>query len=233
MKRILYILLLTLSTWSTAHAQGFLELTQQCAPGVHPTAMAAISRVESGFNPFAIGVVGAQLERQPKSEAEAIATAEFLAARGYNFSVGIAQVNRYNLHRHGLDYNSAFQPCSNLRAASLILEDCYVRARTRRPYEQSALQAALSCYYSGNLSTGLKPGPNGQPSYVRKVFDSAIALARRRFGHPIRAVPTTPARTSKRQSMHAELLLRVPAASEVLVGASPDVVHDRVMVFSR
>ena len=48
----------------------FMSLSQQCAPEIHPTTMAALVRVESDFNPFAIGVVKGYLVRQPKKKVE-------------------------------------------------------------------------------------------------------------------------------------------------------------------
>lgn len=48
----------------------FMVLAQQCAPTVAPQTMAAVVQVESSFNPYAIGVVGGRLQRQPKSQAE-------------------------------------------------------------------------------------------------------------------------------------------------------------------
>ena len=151
----------------------FLALAQQCAPAVHPKTMAAVAHVESGFNPFAIGVVGGRLERQPKNKAEAVVTAKALEVAGFNFSVGVGQVNRYNLTKYGLDYDKAFDACPNLRAASLILKNCYDRAKARSLSDQDALQASFSCYYSGNFSTGFKPDFKGQPSYVQKVLTVA------------------------------------------------------------
>ncbi len=88
----------------------FLVLAQQCAPTVAPQTMAAIVQVESGFNPYAIGVVGGRLVRQPVSLDEAITTAQSLEAKGWNFSLGIAQVNRYNLPKYGSTYAQAFDP---------------------------------------------------------------------------------------------------------------------------
>jgi len=150
----------------------FLALARQCAPSVEPKTMAAITRVESGYNPYAIGVVGGHLERQPKNREEAVATAKALAAGGWNFSLGLTQVNRYNLPRFKISYNQAFDACTNLRVGSKILEDCYTSASETRS-SQEALQAALSCYYSGNFTRGFKPGPGGSPSYVQKVLASA------------------------------------------------------------
>lgn len=151
----------------------FFVLAQQCAPDVHPKTMAAVVRVESGFNPYAIGVVGGRLERQPVNKAEAIATAKALEDAGYNFSVGVGQVNRFNLAKYGLDYEKAFDACQSLRAGAQILKECYERARVRIAGEQQALQASLSCYYSGNFSTGFSSDRAGQPSYVQKVLHAA------------------------------------------------------------
>jgi type IV secretion system protein VirB1 len=150
-----------------------MALAHECAPAVHPTTMAAVISVESSHNPYAIGVVGGKLERQPENKAEAVATAKALAAAGYNFSLGIGQVNRHNLPKYDLDYARAFEPCPNIRAASLILKDCYDRAKLVEKDDQRALQAGLSCYYSGNFTTGFKEDFAGQPSYVQKVLRRA------------------------------------------------------------
>jgi len=151
-----------------------LALAQQCAPSVHPQTMAAVVGVESGSNPLAIGVVGGALVRQPNHLAEATATALALDRAGYNFSMGIAQVNRYNLGKYGLDYITAFDACESLRAGSLILKDCFDRARVRITDQQQALHAAFSCYYSGNFATGFRVDFQGQPSYVQKVVSRAV-----------------------------------------------------------
>lgn len=163
----------------------FLALAQACAPTVAPQTMAAVVNVESGYNPYAIGVVGGRLARQPGSLEEALATAKQLSSDGWNFSVGIAQVNRYNLPRYEITYEQAFDPCTNLRIGSKILEECFVRASKRTPDDaQTALQAAFSCYYSGNFSRGFKPDVLGKPSYVEKVLASADL--------PSKAIPIVP-----------------------------------------
>lgn len=162
----------------------FLALAQQCAPTVASQTMAAVVNVESRYNPYAIGVVGGHLARQPRNLNEAVATAQALQNAGWNFSVGVSQVNRYNLPKHGLSYGQAFEPCSNLRAGSKILEECYTRASARIHDQQQALRAAFSCYYSGNFTRGFQPDKAGQPSYVQKVVASA--------GEPIRAIPVVP-----------------------------------------
>ncbi|WP_152667102.1 lytic transglycosylase domain-containing protein, partial [Xanthomonas perforans] len=130
----------------------FMDLAQQCAPTVAPQTMAALVQVESGFNPYAIGVVDGRLARQPVNLEEAVATAQQLEAGGWNFSLGIAQVNRHNLPKYKLTYAQAFDACANLRAGSKILQDCYARASAKLASEKDPLHAAFSCYYSGNFS---------------------------------------------------------------------------------
>ncbi len=122
--------------------------------------MQHVVRVESSFNPYAIGVVGGRLARQPRNLPEALSTARMLEREGYNFSLGLAQVNRYNLTRYGLgSYERAFDICPNLQAGSRILAECYSRSG-------NDWGKALSCYYSGNFVTGFRHG------YVQKVLAS-------------------------------------------------------------
>lgn len=193
----------------------FATLAQQCAPSVHHSTMVAIARVESGFNPFAIGVVGGRLVRQPSNKEEAIATARSLEAGGYNFSLGASQVNKFNLAKYGLTLETAFEPCANLRAGAAILTECYQRAYARFKAQQQALQAAFSCYYSGNFSTGFRPDFTGQPSYVQKVLNSASADAKgARNAAPIKVIQPTTARTG-----------------ETRIAAGADTPSDDVMVF--
>jgi len=153
----------------------FLALTLACAPQVHSDTAHALVRVESGFNPWAIGVVGGALVRQPRHRAEALATAHSLQAAGWNFSVGLGQINIGNFARLGLTLGSAFEPCTNLAAMQTVLGECYGRASSassRSPHSQAALQRALSCYYSGNFSTGFRHG------YVRKVVAAVRSTSR-------------------------------------------------------
>ncbi|OAX56963.1 hypothetical protein A6R73_11715 [Xanthomonas translucens pv. poae] len=138
--------------------------------------MQHVVRVESARNPFAIGVVGGRLVRQPQNISEAVATARMLEEKGYNFSLGLGQVNRYNLVKYGLDsYEKAFKTCPNLQAASRILAECYSRSGGN-------WGKSFSCYYSGNFETGFKHG------YVQKVYAS-INQGRVQADIPAGAIP--------------------------------------------
>ena len=153
-------------------ASVFLTLVLACAPQVHAETARALVSVESAFNPWAIGVVGGALVRQPRNRAEAFATARALRDAGWNFSVGLGQINVGNFDRLGLTVESAFEPCANLAAMQTVLAECFDRASasTSSAADQMALRQALSCYYSGNFATGFRHG------YVRKVLVAARAV---------------------------------------------------------
>jgi type IV secretion system protein VirB1 len=187
--------------------------------------MVHVAQVESHMNPFAIGVVGGRLARQPDNLAEAIATARMLEANGYNFSVGIAQVNRSNFGQYGLDtYQKAFSICGNLLAGSRILAGCHASAH-------GAWDKAFSCYNSGNYTTGFSNG------YVQKIlatFDRGLAVAKAdpSSSRIIPLVPASPAAgtaTASRNSAAYRIALRssMPdaAASALVVPAITALSH--------
>ena len=152
----------------------FSALVMSCAPAVHASTAQALITVESGFNPYAIGVVGGVLDRQPRNRGEALATADHLQAAGWNFSVGLAQINVRNFERLGLTTATALDPCQNLGAMQAVLGECFERSgQGVKP--QTALRQALSCYYSGNFITGYRHG------YVQRVA-SAVPSGRRASG---------------------------------------------------
>ena len=149
----------------------FMALATICAPLVHPGTAQALVATESTFNPHAIGVVAGSLQRQPRNIEEALATSQELRAKGRNFSVGLAQINIHNLDRFGMSAADGFDACKNLQAMQLILSECFERAGSRDE-SQSSLRRALSCYYSGNFTTGFRHG------YVSRVVNNAQQTAR-------------------------------------------------------
>ena len=118
-----------------------LALLLACAPQVHTETAQALIRVESAANPWAIGVVGGRLDRQPRHQAEALATANALQAAGWNFSVGLGQINVGNFERLGLNLASAFEPCTNLQAMQTVLVECFDRATERSQRSDQAAAA--------------------------------------------------------------------------------------------
>lgn len=144
----------------------FLALAMKCAPDVAPDTLSRIVKTESGFNPWAIGVVGTPLNRQPQTKEEALNAIKLLVKDKANFSIGLAQVNRQYFDVK--DVESIFSPCTNLKMGSDILKDCYSRALGKSDSEQQALKKSFSCYYSGNYTRGFKKENNGT-SYVERV----------------------------------------------------------------
>lgn len=130
-------------------------LLSRCAPTVAPATMRAIVKTESSGNPFAIGVVGGRLTRQPRSLAEALSTVRSLEARGLAYSAGLAQIYRKNFTSLGLTPERTFSPCENLKAAARVLSRCYEGTAGT---EALRLSAAFSCYYSGDPVRGRNLG---------------------------------------------------------------------------
>ena len=149
--------------WGRLIVIDLASLVLSCAPLVAADTARALIQVESGGNPFAIGVVGGALVRQPTNRAQAVATVTALEAAGWNFSVGLGQIKKRNFQRYGLTPGTAFEPCANLAAMQAILGECFARAKQRQQ-PQAALRDAFSCYYSGNFVTGHQHG------YVNKVL---------------------------------------------------------------
>ncbi len=165
-----------------------MEVMNCQALAVPNAVMQHVVNVESSFNPFAIGVVGAKLVRQPRNLPEAIATARMLETRGYNFSLGLAQVNRYNLDKYGLhSYAQAFGACANLQAGARILAGCLARAG-------NDWGRAFSCYYSGDFTTGFRSG------YVRKVMSLWKRADAQAPATPSRAIAIVAAPTASGQT---------------------------------
>ena len=147
----------------------FLALALQCAPSIHPATLTPIVKTESSFNPWAIGVVGRALPRQPQTLEDALAVVKTLVKEGANFSIGLGQINRQ--HFDVTKPEAVFEPCTNLRMTATILEGCYTSAVPDGGTQQEALHKAISCYYSGNKRRGFEPEVQfGGSSHVQRVI---------------------------------------------------------------
>jgi len=152
----------------------FLALALQCAPSIHPATLTPIVKTESAFNPWAIGVVGRVLPRQPQSLDEAVTTVNSLVKEGANFSIGLGQINRQ--HFDVSKSAEIFEPCTNLRMTAKILEQCYASVVSDGGTQQQALHKAISCYYSGNPRRGFDAEAEfGGSSHVQRVVANVEA----------------------------------------------------------
>ncbi|EFW11107.1 putative TriA protein, partial [Serratia symbiotica str. Tucson] len=139
-----------------------LALAMQCAPSVHPDTALAVARVESGLNPYAIGIVGVKKGLFPESKNQAITHVNQLKTQGKRYSLGLMQITSTNFKTYHVNDEQLFDPCTNLAIFEKIMTDCYQRG--------GSLKRALSCYYAGNFSTGQKKEETfNHTSYVERI----------------------------------------------------------------
>lgn len=146
-------------------------LAAACSPAVAPSTLAAVAKVESGFDPLAIGVNGVQRRQvHPANLGEAILTASRLLREGQSIDLGLAQINSGNLGRLGLSVERAFDACANLEASGRVLLTAYSGAPARGDGTGLAVLQALSVYNTGRADRGFRNG------YVAKVTAAAATL---------------------------------------------------------
>lgn len=144
----------------------FLAAAMQCAASIHPSTALDVARVESGLNPYAIAEIlpGGKgvISHFPASRNEAISLAGRLKAQGRRYSVGLMQITSTNFRHYGVTARDLLAPCTNLSVFERILTDCYRRG--------GSLKRALSCYYSGNFTTGQQPeSAFNHTSYIQRI----------------------------------------------------------------
>ncbi|MBN3073940.1 lytic transglycosylase domain-containing protein [Pectobacterium brasiliense] len=144
----------------------FLTLSMQCATSIHPSTALDVARVESSLNPYAIAEIlpGGKgvTSHSPASRDEAANIIRQLTAQGRRYSVGLMQITSTNFRHYGVTARDLLDPCTNLSVFEHILSDCYRRG--------GSLKRALSCYYSGNFTTGQQPeSAFNQTSYIQRI----------------------------------------------------------------
>jgi type IV secretion system protein VirB1 len=155
-------------------------LIATCAPAVHPTTMHALIQIESAANPYAVSInrpqtwLDAGIDppsfAQPRTARDARRLVSSLHAQGFTTSVGLAQINTEHLTHWRVPLTALLDPCTNLKFAERVLLDCDRDAR-ERPSKLPRVYQTLSCYNSGNASTGLANG------YVSSIQRSARRVA--------------------------------------------------------
>ncbi|TDH61237.1 lytic transglycosylase [Dankookia rubra] len=130
-------------------------LYAECASDVHPVTMDLVVRHESGGNPLAIYDNTARRSYRPTDVDAAMDIIATMERLGHDFDLGLGQINRRNLPRLQLSARQALDPCTNLRAASLLLSSNYAAAlRAGFSSGKAALDAALKMYNTGTFSRG-------------------------------------------------------------------------------
>ena len=152
-------------------------LVQQCASEVATEAVVPLVVTESGGDDLAINV-----NRGPRVRAGSIAEGAALVrrymAQGYTVDVGLAQINSANFARLGVSVEQAFDPCTNLRLASSLLQEGYDLA-SRHYSGLDAISATYSLYNTGTLTRGFRNG------YVGRVWSAASGMGTIQAAPPI------------------------------------------------
>lgn len=157
---------------------------EQCAPAMNRALMSALVRRESNGNPFAIGMDGtAPYLAQPKTLAEAVATAEGLKRKGKTFSVGLAQIHVSNIKLLGLPWTQAFDGCTSLRNGQKIFDGFYKKAIEAGFKGSDAVFAALRGYNSGSVFAAIS---NKYASAIMAGAGGKISIA----SHDVQATVT-------------------------------------------
>ena len=107
----------------------FSTLAQQCAPAIALDLLAALTAVESGFDPLAV-IHGPR--REPVATVgHAVAAAVGVTDQGRDVGIGISGISAAKLASVGVSLSDAFEPCQNLAAAQVVIEDAF-RAADKR-----------------------------------------------------------------------------------------------------
>ncbi|MGZ2470399.1 type IV secretion system lytic transglycosylase VirB1 [Sinorhizobium medicae] len=158
----------------------FERLAGGCAPQVNPSTLAAIAKVESGFDPLAAhdNTTGESLHWNDQTQARQSVRARLEAQ--HSIDVGLMQINSKNFSVLNLTIEMAFQPCISLVAAAHLLESRYAGGDTAAE-KQLALRQAISAYNTGDLTRGFANG------YVQKVESAAREIVPPLVGCPEKA----------------------------------------------
>lgn len=139
-----------------------VALLTSCSINVSPKLLHPLIQLESGYNPYAIGVVGSSV-KQPHTLSDFIQTISDLNNKKKNYSIGLAQINIKNLAKFNIPVLDAVEPCNNIKLSSIILKECY------KKYPD--IGKTLSCYYSGNDKKGFQRDFDNS-SYVERFVSS-------------------------------------------------------------
>ena len=142
----------------------------ECVDANFRAEIRAIIQVESSGNANAIALIGGgRMLVQPTNEEQAKKTLLLLDDLGIHYAAGIAQINRVNFNKYGVEHNNVFNVCKNLQVAQSILNNCRILATQKFDNFNFIRQASWSCYYSGNFKEGFEKKRH-KYSYVERML---------------------------------------------------------------
>ncbi|WP_299239911.1 lytic transglycosylase domain-containing protein [Sulfurihydrogenibium sp.] len=130
MRKILITLLLTIgiSFAKVPYQECFFRAAMQY--DIPYQLLVAIAKIESGFRPWVININqnGRSVKViNPKSVEEAAIYLQYLHDNGYNYDVGVGQINVRNIKRLGLRPQQLLDPCNNIMVSAYILKENVLR----------------------------------------------------------------------------------------------------------
>lgn len=145
-----------------------INIPYSCAPYVAHNTIRAIVASETRFNPIAINLNKPyKLKYRAKNIKQAINWVNYLERHRYNFDVGLAQINIYNIHKYGYRAAQALNSCINLQLMQKVLQHDFKIAIKKGYSSDQALIKTISAYNTGNYYSGLTNG------YVARVIKNA------------------------------------------------------------
>lgn len=154
-----------------------LSMFLQCAPNVAPETLNAVVNVESAGKPFVVANVTDNTSHSFDDKGRAVAFLNSLTRENKNYSAGLMQINSANFKWLGVNNENIFDTCTNIKAGSKVLQQCWLKAKNTESDDQKALRNALSCYYSGNFVRGYKKEKSDGRSYVERIESKAVVTA--------------------------------------------------------
>ncbi len=101
----------------------FMDASDKYGINIH--LLKAIAKVESGMHPYAVNInlKGRNKSFYIKNKKVASAFISYLEKKGYDFDVGISQINIRNIRRFGLSPVELLDPCKNIEISARILRE--------------------------------------------------------------------------------------------------------------
>jgi type IV secretion system protein VirB1 len=153
----------------------FLTLAASCGPTVHPVTTAAIVKTESAYNALVIRDNSLGITFKPTDLSTAQVIVEEQTRAGHALAIGLMQVTTPWVTKLKLRASDLLDSCTNIHVGTSILAANYRLCAVPGRSPQSALECALSMYWSGSGQLG--------GAYVNQVYRLAGSLER---------VPETP-----------------------------------------
>ncbi len=130
---------------------------------ISPRLLQGLTRVESSHRPYAINYRkdGKFISVYPDSYNSAIEWIKYLWIGGYNFDLGLGQINRKNIERHNINPYHLLDACYNLQWSAYFLSDCIDR--------YGYTWEAVGCYNASSKDKRI--------GYARKIYNELQQLS--------------------------------------------------------